>query len=137
MAVPAMRYGNKPTDDGNFILSPTDRATLIEQEPASEKWIKRYVGSDDFINSIERWCLWLEGIAPSELRGMPMVLARVEAVRAFREASSAAPTRTAAQKPTQFFYISQPSSAYVVVPEVSSERRRYIPIGFFAAGGNL
>ncbi|MGY0561192.1 class I SAM-dependent DNA methyltransferase [Luteimonas sp. A277] len=130
MNVPEMRYGNKPTDGGNFILSPGEKAALVAEEPAAERWIRRYVGSADFINGIERWCLWLTGIQPDQLRRMPLVLQRVEAVREFRLASSAAPTRKAADIPTEFFYRSQPDSSYVVVPEVSSERRTYIPMGF-------
>jgi len=128
--VPAMRYGNKPTDAGHLILSPEERHALIALEPSAARWIRRYVGSEDFINGIERWCLWLVGIQPDELRRMPHVRQRVEAVRAFRAASTAAPTRKAADIPTEFFYASQPKSRYVVVPEVSSERRRYIPMGF-------
>jgi len=128
--VPPMRYGNKPADAGYFILSPEEREVLIAAEPAAERWIRRYVGSEDFINGIERWCLWLVGIQPDELRRMPHVLQRVEAIRMFRGASTAAPTRKAADTPTEFFYNSQPDGRYVVVPEVSSERRRYIPMGF-------
>ena len=133
MPVPLMRYGNKPTDDGQFILSSEERADLIAQEPAAQPWIKRYVGSQDFINGLERWCLWLVGIQPAQLRKMPLVLRRIDAVRRFRNASTAEPTRNAAERSTEFFYISQPETAYVVVPEVSSERRRYIPMGFLPA----
>jgi len=135
MQVPAMRYGNKPADDGQFILSSEERAELIAREPAAEPWIKRYVGSQDFINGLERWCLWLVGIQPAQLRMMPLVLKRVDAVRRFREASTANPTRKAAERAAEFFYISQPGTSYVVVPEVSSERRRYIPMGFLSADG--
>ena len=128
--VPTMRYGNKPTDDGNYILSDTEREQLIAQEPNAKKFIRPYMGSEDFINSLSRWCLWLKEIQPGELRTMPQVLARVERVKAFRLASSAAPTRKSADSPTLFFYTSQPDTEYLIVPEVSSERRRYIPIGF-------
>jgi len=131
--VPAMRYGNKPADAGNFILSASEKEALLVEEPDAAPWIKRYMGAADFINGFERWCLWLVGISPKELRRMPKVLERVEAVRAFRAASTAAPTRQASATPTEFFYQSQPESRYVVVPEVSSERRRYIPMGFLPA----
>lgn len=127
-----MRYGSKPTDDGNLILSPEERAALIQNEPMAARWIKRYVGSDDYINGRERWCLWLVGIPPSELKKLPNVLARVKAVREFRLASTAEPTRKSADRPAEFFYVSQPESSYVVVPEVSSERRTYIPMGFLS-----
>ena len=130
--VPTMRYGNKPTDDGNYILSDAEREQLIAQEPNAEKFIRPYMGAEDFINSLSRWCLWLKGIQPSELRSMPQVMARVERVKAFRLASSAEPTRKSADAPTLFFYTSQPDTDYLIVPEVSSERRRYIPIGFMS-----
>ncbi len=128
--VPAMRYGNKPSDNGALILSASEVKDLVQVEPQAKKWIRRYMGAADFINGLERWCLWLKGIAPTELRSMPHVLKRVEAVKKFREASSAKPTRMAATKPAEFFYISQPDTEYIVIPEVSSERRSYIPIGF-------
>jgi len=127
-----MLYGNKPSDGGHFILSPAEKATLLKAEPGAAPWLRRYMGADDFINGVERWCLWLEGIAPQQLRSLPNVLARVEAVRDFRKASTAEPTRKTADTPTRFFYVSQPKSNYIVIPEVSSERRRFIPIGYVA-----
>jgi len=130
--VPTMRYGNKPTDDGNYILSDAEREHLIAQEPHAKKFIRPYMGSEDFINSLSRWCLWLKDIQPGELRAMPQVLARVERVKAFRLASSAEPTRKSADAPTLFFYTSQPDTDYLIVPEVSSARRSYIPIGFMS-----
>ena len=131
--VPPMRYGNKPTDNGNFILSVTEREILIQRNPSAANFIRPYMGSEDFINSLSRYCLWLQGVSPEELRAMPDVLARVQKVREFRAASSAEPTRKLAETPTLFFYISQPSSQYLVVPEVSSERRKFIPIGFMSS----
>jgi hypothetical protein len=127
---PRMNYGNKPSDGGHLILGAEEAAALLQEEPGVCPWLRRYIGSDDFINGIERWCLWLEGIEPSELRKFPPLLARVEAVRKFREASSAEPTRRTAATPTRFFYVSQPTTTYIIVPEVSSERRRYIPMGY-------
>lgn len=131
--VPAMRYGNKPTDDGNFILSEEERAELIRSNLRVAPFIRPYLGSEDFINGLRRFCIWLKGAAPEELRAMPEILMRVERVRAFRAASSAEPTRKAAETPTLFFYTSQPTTNYLVVPEVSSERRMFIPIGFMTA----
>ena len=131
---PKMLYGNKPSDGGHFILSSAEKDELLKTEPGAAPWLRRYMGSDDFINNVERWCLWLEGIAPQQLRSLPNVLARVEAVRDFRRASTAEPTRKTADTPTRFFYVSQPKSDYIVVPEVSSERRRFIPIGYVSAG---
>lgn len=132
-SAPKMLYGNKPSDGGHLILSAAEKDELVKIEPAAELWLRRYMGADDFINSVERWCLWLDGIAPNELRRLPNLLARVEAVRRFRAASTAAPTRKAADTPTRFFYVSHPGTDYIVVPEVSSERRRFIPIGYVSA----
>ncbi|MBW4055178.1 MAG: class I SAM-dependent DNA methyltransferase [Proteobacteria bacterium] len=131
--VPPMRYGNKPTDNGNFILSEAEREVLIQRNPRAAHFIRPYMGSEDFINGLRRYCLWLQGVSPEELRSMPDVLVRVQNVRSFRAASSAEPTRKLAETPTLFFYISQPATQYLVVPEVSSERRKFIPIGFMSA----
>jgi hypothetical protein len=130
--VPTMRCGNKPSDGGNLLLTDAERDALLREEPGAAPWIKRFVGSEEFINDISRWCLWLENIPPETLRKLPAVLARVEAVRAFRTASSAEPTRRAADTPMRFFYVSQPATEYILIPEVSSERRRYVPIGFMS-----
>lgn len=127
--LPTMRCGNKPSDGGHLLLTPEERDALLAEEPAAAKYIRRFVGSEEFINDIERYCLWLQDAEPGELRAMPAVMRRVEAVRNFRSRSTAAPTRKAAQTPTRFFFVSQPTVNYIVIPEVSSERRQYIPIG--------
>src|SRR6185437_456325 len=127
---PTMRCGSKPSDDGQLILSDAQRADLVASYPITGAWTRPFIGSEEFINGKQRWCLWLNDVAPSALRNVPPVLERIEAVRAFREASSAAPTRAAAQTPARFFFVSQPSTDYILVPEVSSERRRYVPIGW-------
>ncbi len=131
--VPPMRYGNKPSDDSNYILDEGGYAELLAKEPGAKRFLRRYLGSDDFINGVRRWCLWLKDADPAEIRALPEISRRVDRVRAFRLASSAEPTRRAADTPTLFFYISQPSQRYLVVPEVSSERRSFIPIGFVDA----
>jgi methylase of polypeptide subunit release factors len=128
--VPAMRYGNKPSDDGNFILAEEEKKALIKSEPDSARFIRPYMGSEDFINGKKRYCLWLKDASPRDLRAMPQVMARVERVRDFRAKSSAEPTRKTADTPALFFYISQPNTDYLVIPEVSSERRQFIPIGY-------
>ncbi len=127
--VPEMRCGNKPSDGGNLILTDSERDALIVAEPGAEKYLRRFTGSEEFINGTMRWCLWLEGADPGSLRALPLVMERVEKVRAFREESTAAPTRNAAKTPSLFFYRSQPATDYILIPEVSSERRPYIPIG--------
>ena len=127
---PTMRCGSKPTDGGNLILDDAERDALIAGFPVTKQWIKPFVGSDEFLNGGWRWCLWLADVPPSELRNVKPVMERISAVRKFREKSSAAPTRAAAERPGQFFFISQPKGDYILVPEVSSERRRYVPIGW-------
>lgn len=127
--VPEMRCGNKPSDGGNLILDDAEKAELVREEPGAEKFLRRFTGSEEFINGNMRWCLWIEESALPEIRRLPKVMARLQKVREFREASSAAPTRNAAASPWKFFFVSQPAASYLAVPEVSSERRRYIPIG--------
>ena len=128
--VPEMRCGNKPTDDGNFILTDVEKAALVKAEPGARKFLRRFTGSEEFINGHPRWCLWLEAATPAELDALPQVLERVRKVREFRQRSTAAPTQKAAGTPTLFFFRSQPAAKFIAIPEVSSERREYIPMGF-------
>src|SRR5690606_25219915 len=101
-----------------------------EREPRAELFFKRWLGSREFINNIERWYLFLEDISPAELRSMPHILERVEAVREFRLKSRSKPTRALAAYPTRFHTTFKPSGNYIALPQVSSERRDYIPIAF-------
>jgi len=129
--VPRMTKGNQPSDGGNLILSQEEREALVEKDSSIAPYVRRYIGSKDFINNDEvRYCLWLKGVSPSIYRKNAEVMRRLEAVRQMRLASSAAPTRALAEKPYLFFSTPQTDSNYLCIPEVSSERRRYIPIGF-------
>ncbi len=128
--VPEVRCGNKPSDGGHLILTDTEKVQFLKEEPGARKFLRRYTGAEEFINGNMRWCLWLKDANPADLRALPQVMKRVELVKAFREKSSAQPTRKSAKTPTLFFYISQPSTDYILIPEVSSERRPYTPIGF-------
>ena len=131
--VPKLEYGNKPTDDGNFILSEEERKAIIADEPEAERLIRPYIGAKEFINGGTRYCLWItEPDLPLLLR-CPMVKDRVRAVQVFREKSSAAATRKSAGRPWAFFFISHKETPYIVVPRHSSQRRRYIPMGFMDA----
>ena len=119
-----------PRDGGGFVLTDEEREEFIKKEPLSAKWIHPYIGAYEFINNKSRWCLWLLGANPHELKQCPMVMKRVEAIREFRLASVAEGTRKYAQTPTLFCQIAQPDSDYIAVPKTSSEKRKYIPIGF-------
>ncbi|WP_240095945.1 DNA methyltransferase [Thermomonas flagellata] len=130
--VPEIGIGNKPIDGGNYLFTTEERDAFIAKEPGAAKWFRRWLGSDEFINGWQRWCLWLGDCPPSELRTMPEVLKRVEAVRDYRKASASAPTRKLADTPTRFHVENIPDDHYLVIPEVSSERRAFIPIGFMA-----
>lgn len=130
--VPPMRFGSMPRDGGCLVLSEAEMARLVEEEPLAKKWVRMYLGADEFINRKKRYCLWLVDAAPEELRACKNVLRRVESVREFRAASRAAATRKFAKTPTLFCQIAQPDTDYILVPGVSSERRRYIPMGFMS-----
>ncbi len=133
-AVPKMSFGNQPRDGGHFVLSPEERIDLLRKEPSLEKWIHPYIGAEEFINGKERWCLWLKGASPNDIKSSKTIHEKVEAVRQFRLASKAKTTNGYAKVPHLFAQITQPDNVnYLMVPSVSSERRRYVPIGFMRA----
>lgn len=127
--VPQMITGNRPADGGNLIIEKEDYEEFIRKEPQAKPYIKKLVGSTEFINNKERWCLWLVDVKPAELRKMPLVLKRVEACKQDRENSPDAGRRKLAETPTLFRELNNPAS-FILVPKVSSERRRYVPMGF-------
>ncbi|MBD5099554.1 MAG: class I SAM-dependent DNA methyltransferase [Clostridiales bacterium] len=132
--VPKMSFGNQPRDGGHLVISSDERAELLKREPTLAKWLHPYIGAEEFINKKERWCLWLKGISPAEIKGSKAIYEKVEAVRQFRLASKAKTTNGYAKVPHLFAQITQPDNAnYLIVPRVSSERRRYAPIGFMNA----
>jgi hypothetical protein len=128
--VPEMVYGSKPTDGGHLLLSDSEKNGLLMTEPEAGPWIRRFLGAEEFINSVDRWCLWLKDISPAVLRRLPHVMERVEAVRRMRLASAKATTRDDAEMPSLFAEDRQPLSDYLLVPAHTSENRIYIPIGF-------
>ena len=129
--VPKMTHGNMPIDGGNLILSEEEREEILKKDPDMASYIKRFVGAQDFLNNnVIRYCLWLKGVPPSAYAKNHDVMARLEKVRETRLASSAAPTRKAADTPYQFFSSPQTELPYLCVPEVSSGNRTYIPFGF-------
>ena len=130
--VPEMVTGNRPADGGHLIIEAEDYADFVRQEPASIPYIKKLLGAAEFINNKERWCLWLVGVSPSELRQMPLVMKRIQACKEDRENAPDEGRRKLALIPHLFREQLNPV-AYIIVPAVSSERRRYIPMGFLDA----
>ena len=129
--VPSISYGNKPSDGGNLILSVEEKERLLADDPDMEPYVRRYVGARDFINSDEiRYCLWLKGVSPAMYRKNAEVMRRLQAVKEMRLKSTAAPTRALAERPYLFFSTPQTENPYLCIPEVSSGRRKYIPVGF-------
>lgn len=128
--VPEIGIGNKPIDDGNYLFTKDEMEAFIQIEPAAKPYFKPWFGSREFINQSPRYCLWLGDCPISALRKMPECMKRVQAVREFRLSSKSAGTRKLADKPTRFHVENMPTTNYIVIPEVSSERRRYVPIGF-------
>ena len=130
--VPEIGIGNKPIDGGNYLFTKAEMEEFIKKEPASAPYFKPWYGSDEFINRRPRYCLWLGDCSPAVIRSMPECLKRVQAVREFRLSSKSPGTQKIAEKPTRFHVENMPTGNYIVIPEVSSEKRRYIPIGFLS-----
>jgi len=128
--VPEMVYGSKPVDHGHLLMEKDEYENILASEPEAQKYIKRIYGANEYINNIDRYCLWLVDAEPSELKSMPLVNARIEEVKRFRLASRKKATKASAETPELFQEIRQPSSAYILVPLTTSAHRRYIPIGF-------
>ena len=129
-AVSAMVNGSKPTDGGHLLLDQADRDQLLAMEPQAAPWIRPFIGAEEFINAIPRWCLWLKDCPPQTLRALPAVLQRVAEVKAMRSASTKASTREWANQATLFAEDRQPESDYLLIPSTSSERRLFVPVGF-------
>ena len=128
-SIPILTKGNYPTDDGNFILTPNQRNDLINKYPHIKPYIRRYIGAIDFLNNNQvRYCLWLKDVSPSVYIKIPEIMQRLQNIRDFRSRSTAEPTRKAAETPYLFFSTPQTDKDYLCIPEVSSERRKYIPI---------
>ncbi len=123
-------YGSMPIDEGRLILSAEQKEHLVKDEPKVKNFIRQYMGGDEFLNNINRYCLWLVDCPPEILRQMPKVLELVESNRKYRESSGREATRRLAKKPGLFGEIRQPESNYLLIPKVSSENRNYVPIGF-------
>lgn len=130
--VPEILKGSQPTDGGNLILSKEEKDSLIKKCPQIKKYIRQFIGAEEFIYNKKRYCLWLKGANPSDIKQSPEVIQRIEAVRQCRLASPKASTRKWATYPMLFTENRQPSAPYIVIPSVSSEKRRYVPMGFIS-----
>jgi hypothetical protein len=128
---PEIGIGNKPIDGGNYLFTPDEKTEFVSVEPGAGKWLRRWIGADELLNNTERWFLWLGRCPPEELRKMPEAIKRVEAVRDFRLASKSPPTQKLARTPTQFHVENIPTKSILVIPRHSSERRAYVPFGYF------
>ncbi len=129
--VSEMVFGNMPNDGGNLLLTSEEKAALLTKDPTAEHWVRLCLGAEEFLNGKERWCLWLISIAPNELRALPEVLKHVEANKQYRLKSTREATRKLAAVPTLFGEVRQSAGTYILFPRHSSERREYVPIGFF------
>ena len=130
--VSPITLGNVPKDDGNFFLTIEEKEKLMSKYPFADKYIRQFLGSREYINKIEKYVLWLYQANPAEIRQSSFIMDRIAAVKEFRINSNAPATRKMAEYPTDFWFISQPETDYLLIPRVSSERRRYIPIGFIS-----
>ncbi|MCL2347166.1 MAG: hypothetical protein FWC50_02775 [Planctomycetaceae bacterium] len=128
--VPEIVFGSMPNDGGHLLFTNDEKKEFLRLEPGAKKWFRPFLGAEEFINGISRWCLWLVDIPPSELRALPEVMRRIELVKRHRLQSKRETTRKLAKTPSIFGEIRQPKGAYILIPGVSSERRPYIPIGF-------
>lgn len=131
--VPKMITGNRPADGRNLIIAANDLETFLRLEPAAKKYIKRLIGSEEFINGKKRYCLWLKDFPLDEIKNFPLIDERVEACCQFRLQSKKAVTRASAETPHLFQEIRQPKTNYILIPVTSSERRQYVPIDFMDA----
>jgi len=128
--VPEIGMGNQPIDNGQYLFEKDEMDAFIKTEPLSADFFHPWYGAKEFISRKPRYCLWLGECSPVQLKQMPQCLARVRAVKEYRESSSRASTVKLSLKPTRFQTENMPDSDYILIPKVSSERRRYVPIGF-------
>lgn len=132
--VPAIGIGNKPIDGGNYLFKKEEMDEFIKKEPKSASYFHLWYGSEEFIHQKPRYCLWLGDCSPKEINEMPLCKQRVENVRLLRLASKRAGTRRLADRPTRFHVENMPNGDSIIIPSVSSEKRRYVPMGFIHKG---
>ena len=122
--------GSKPIDGGNYILDAEERTALLKAEPGATTFLHPFVGSREYLQGGERWILALHEATPGTLARLPHIRERIKAVRAYRQASDSKPTQKLSETPTFYHVNVVPTGPFLVIPEVSSERREYVPIGW-------
>jgi len=132
--VPHCIYGNKPADGGHLIVEEEGRKRFLAENPNAKQYLRPLLCAQEYLHAIPRWCLWLVDASPTDIREIRGIKQRVEAVRDFRLASKKGSTRENARRPTLFAEIRQPTSRYIVIPQHTSETRKYIPFGYFDPG---
>ncbi|MBQ6863616.1 MAG: class I SAM-dependent DNA methyltransferase [Clostridia bacterium] len=133
-SVPKMNFGNQPRDGGFLVISPDEYNELLQKEPELKQWLRLYIGAEEFIKGKKRWCLWLKKASPKDIKNSHILYDKVQAVKDFRLNSKAKTTNGYAKVPHLFAQITQPDDVpYLIIPSVSSERRKYVPIGFVGA----
>jgi len=128
--VPSMTKGSQPTDDGNFLLTPEEKDTLLASDTKLAQIIRPYTGAKEFLHNIQRYCIWLKDVSPSKYNNSKEIMSRLAKIKAFRSKSDRTATLKYAQYPSLFTEIRQPNTDYIIIPSHSSENRKYIPIGF-------
>ena len=129
-AMPQLVIGSKPIDGGHYIFDADEREAFLEAEPEAEPYLRLYIGAREYLHGGERWILALHDTEPNILAQLPMVGERISAVRAYRQDSESLPTQKLADTPTLYHVNVLPTSPFLAVPKVSSERREYVPIGW-------
>ena len=129
---PVVRLGNQPIDGGYYLFTPEEKAAFLKIEPKAAPFFKQWIGAREFLNGIERWCLWLGDCSPAELQQMPACVEQIKKVQAFRLKSKRKATRAMAATPTRFHFENMPNDNCLIIPGVSSARRKYIPFGFIS-----
>lgn len=130
--VPEIGMGNQPIDNGQYLFEKEDMEAFIKKEPSAAAYFYPWYGAKEFISQKPRYCLWLGECSPAQLKQMPYCLERVRAVKEYRESSTRASTVKMAMKPTRFQTENMPKGNYIVIPKVSSENRKYVPMGLMS-----
>jgi len=126
-------FGSMPNDGGYLLLNNDEKVALLKKYPQSNTFIRKFIGGEELINGVDRWCLWLVDVKPEVIRSMPDIYERVMNVKETRIKSTRPATQNLASTPMLFGEIRQPHTNYLAIPEVSSERREYLPIAFISA----